>query len=163
MRKHLLWASAALALLAAACGPSTPGGSSQSPSGGACVNFGAGHRAYVVVQHQSGRTLERCVGFDGEQISGEDLMKQSGIQHGTQTFAALGKAVCQVDNEPARFTECFPKDKPNWLMFVTSGGEWTTPEVGFSQINLKDSEALGWKYAVLTPSSPVPPPLPKRS
>lgn len=164
MRKHLSWASAALALTVTACGSfgSSASSGTASPPTQACVNAAAAHKAYVVVQHQSGGTVEACVGFAGGQITGDELMRQSRIQHQTQTFSGIGKAVCQVDNEPAQFTECFPKDKPNWLMYLSSGGgPWTTPTVGFSALNLGDGDALGWRYATFT-SSPAPPPLPKK-
>ena len=41
----------------------------------------AAHHAYVVVQHLSGSSLERCVGFTGSDIDGQAVMDQSGIQY----------------------------------------------------------------------------------
>ncbi len=159
MRQHLRWASASLALLAFACGgtSSTP---ASSPAAETCVNAKAAHHAYLVVQHLSGGTVQKCVGFDGAQIGGDDLMQQSGVKYETQTFSGLGKAVCAIDGEPAQFSECFPKDKPFWALFVETGrGPWVTPEVGYGAVNLKDGDALGWRYETSGPS-PAPPPTP---
>ncbi len=160
MRKHLVRASATLALLIAACGGSTAS-PTTTPSAPACVNAGAAHHAYLVVQHLSGATLQRCVGFDAAQINGDDLMKQSGIEYQTQTFSGLGKAVCQVDNEPAQYAECFAKDRPFWATLVSTGGGWQEAQTGYAGIDLKDGDALGWQYHAQD-ATPSPPPLPKK-
>ena len=159
MRKHTLWASATLALIiAAACGPST-GTSSATPSP-TCVNGGAAHRAYVVVEHLSGTSLQKCVGFAGDTIDGQSLMDQSGVEYRTQTFS-FGKGVCQVDNEPAQYSECFPKNQPYWSLFVETAGAWAMAQTGYTAVTLHNREALGWHYVAASDANPSPPPLPK--
>ncbi|HSR25855.1 MAG TPA: hypothetical protein VLW53_20045 [Candidatus Eisenbacteria bacterium] len=161
MRKHLLWVSATLALIAA-CGGSTSGTPASSPGAQSCVNGQAPHRAYVVVQHLSGRTVQACVGFAGDQVSGDDLMSRSRIKYSTQTFTGIGKGICQIDGEPATFRECFPKDQPYWALYLeTSGGPWTDAQTGYATTSLKDGDALGWQYRPPT-GSPPPPPLPRK-
>ena len=161
MRKHLLWASATLALLTACGGGGSPAPASGS-TGTTCVNQSAAHHAYVVVQHLSGKTVERCVGFGGTQLTGEELMDQSKIKYTAQTFSGLGKAVCAIDGEPAQFTECFPKDQTFWAMYVsTGGGPWQEAQAGYTATNLKDGDAIAWQYRPAT-GSPPPPPLPKK-
>jgi len=160
VRKHLMWASASLAIVIAACGGSSPT-ATTSPSP-ACVNASAPHHAYVVVEHLSGTSLQKCVGFAGDTIVGKALMDQSGIPYQTQTFS-FGLGVCAIDSEPAQFSECFPKDKPYWSLFIESGGAWTPAQVGFDQEKLKDTEALGWRYVPAADQSPSPPPLAKES
>ncbi len=163
MRKHLLGVSATLTL-ALICGCGSAAGTTSaaaSPAAPACVNAKAAHRAYLVVQHGDGKVVERCVGFPDAQLGGEELMKQSGIELQVQTFS-FGKAVCQLDNEPAQFSECFPKDKPTWSLYQSvGGGPWVQAQTGYTQVNLRDGEALGWKYAPPT-ASPAPPPLPRK-
>jgi len=159
-----VWTGASLVLLLAACGGSNAasGGTAATPATAACVNGGAAHKAYVVVKHGGGTALQKCVGFDGDQIGGEDLMKKSGVEYQTQDFSGVGKAVCQVDNEPAQFSECFPKDKPFWAMYVfQSGGAWQQGQTGYTAVSLKNGDALGWEYQPAT-ASPPPPPLPRR-
>jgi len=160
VRKHLMWASASLAIVIAACGGSSPT-ATTSPSP-ACVNASAPHHAYVVVEHLSGTSLQKCVGFAGDTIDGKALMDQSGIPYQTQTFS-FGLGVCAIDSEPAQFSECFPKDKPYWSLFIESGGAWTAAQVGFDQEKLKDTEALGWRYVPAADQSPSPPLLAKES
>ncbi len=162
MRKHEMWASAtlALALVAiAACGGSPSNTGSTSSSG--CVNASAPHRAYVVVQHLSGTTLQRCVGFSGDTIDGQSLMDQSKVGYAAQTFS-FGKAVCQIDNEPKTFTQCFPQNQPYWSLFIETGGAWAQAQNGYTQVTLHDKEAMGWHYVVQN-ASPAPPPLAKES
>jgi hypothetical protein len=166
LRAALVGAGAPLVLLLAGCGGSSSGSATTavSPTTAACVNAGATSKAYVVVDHGGGRSSQRCVGFDGEQITGEDLMTRSGVQFQAQTFSGIGKAVCQLDNEPAQFTECFPKDKPYWALYVShDGGTWEQPQTGYTGVTLKNGDALGWEYESATASPPPPPPpTPKR-
>jgi hypothetical protein len=151
-----LWASATLALVIAACGGSTP--TSQATPTSSCANAGAAHHAYVVVQHLSGATLQKCVGFAGDTINGQALMDQSGLEYQAQTFS-FGKAVCQVDNEPTTYPKCFPANKPYWSLFIETGGAWASAANGYTTVNLHDKEALGWHYVQQTDPSPAPPPL----
>jgi hypothetical protein len=131
-------------LLAAACG-SQPASSS--------------HHAYVVVQHMSGGTIKRSVSFTGAHISGISLMDRSGIEYQARSVTG-GKVVCQVDNEPASFTECFPQNRPYWALFIASGGRWSSAPGGVSDVSLHDGEALGWHYVPAGDPTPSPPPLP---
>jgi len=118
----------------------------------------SGH-AFVVVQHLSGQTLKRSVTFAGGQIDGVALMDRSGIEYQARSVSS-GKVVCQVDNEPATFTECFPQNKPYWALFVASGGRWSSARGGVSDVRLHDGDALGWHYVQAGDPSPTPPPLP---
>ena len=113
--------------------------------------------AYVVVQHLSGSTLQKCVAFTGS-INGKQLMDQSGIAYQTQTFS-FGEGVCAIDNEPATFTQCFPQGKPYWSLFVEHAGAWVPSQTGFDQVTLHDKDALGWRYVEAAAQTPSPPPL----
>ena len=83
---------------------------SQASPTSSCVNAGAVHHAYVVVEHLAGTTVQKCVGFSGDTIDGEDLMNQSGFEYQAQTFS-FGKAVCQMDNEPATYPQVLPRQQ----------------------------------------------------
>lgn len=159
MRKHLIGTSATLALaligLVTACGgASGTAGASPTPS---CVNAAAPHHAYVVVEHLSGVSVQRCVGFTADTIDGETLMEQSGMEYQAQQFS-FGSAVCQLDKEPAQYSQCFPQNQPYWALFVETGGTWTPAQNGYTQVTLHDKDALGWHYVQATDPSPAPPP-----
>jgi hypothetical protein len=158
VRKHLIGTSAtlALALIGAitACGGSSAATASPAST---CVNASAPHHAYVVVQHLSGTSLQKCVGFSTSTIDGQTLMDQSGIKYQFQKFS-FGSAVCQIDNEPAQYSECFPQNMPYWALFIESNGTWTSAQNGYTQAVLNDKDALGWHYVQATDPSPAPPP-----
>ena len=162
MRKHLIGTSATLALLLigtiTACGGS-PSAATASPAS-SCVNASAPRHAYVVVEHLSGASIQACVGFSTDAMDGQTLMDQSGIKYQFQKFS-FGSAVCQIDNEPAQYTQCFPQGKPYWALFIESGGKWTQSETGYTEAVLKDKDALGWHYVPASGPSPAPPPAAK--
>jgi hypothetical protein len=140
---------------------STPAASPPaSPATVSCSGVKGAHHAWVVVQHLSGSVVEKCAGFDSESESGLDLMKASSIEYQTQHFS-FGDAVCQIDNEPAQFSQCLPQNAPYWALFVYDGSAWKTPEVGVSDVKLTDMQALGWRYTQPS-ASPAPPPAPPR-
>jgi hypothetical protein len=161
MRKQLMAsATLAIAILIAACGGATAAPSATSATA-TCVNAKAAHKAYLVVTHQDGKTVQRCVGFDADQLNGDDLMKQSGVEFQSQTFS-FGKGMCQIDNEPAQFSECFPKDQPYWALFTAAGsGAWIPAQTGYTAINLKAGDAMGWRFTPAT-ASPAPTPAPPK-
>jgi hypothetical protein len=150
-----------LALLAACGGgPSSPD-ASASPAA-TCVNASAPHRAHVVVEHLSGAAQDRCVGFSTGQLAGDQLMKQSGLAYQTQHFS-FGDAVCAIDGEPATFDTCLPQGAPYWALWTeTAGGSWQQAQVGFTDVQLGDGDALGWRYTPATEVSPSPPTEPKK-
>jgi hypothetical protein len=164
VRKHLIRTSATLALaligaaMIAACGGS-PSTATASPAS-TCVNASASHHAYVVVQHLSGTTIQKCIGFTTDTIDGQTLMDQSKIQFETQTFS-FGKAACQIDNEPAQFTKCTSSTQPYWSLWVETTSKWDYAQSAYTDVKLHDKEALGWRYVEPTDPSPAPPPLAK--
>ncbi|MHB8612193.1 MAG: hypothetical protein ACYDAL_07165 [Candidatus Dormibacteraceae bacterium] len=162
MRKHLMWASATLALAIigaiTACGGS-PAAATASPAS-TCVNAAAPRHAYVVVEHLSGSTVQACVGFSTDAIDGQTLMDKSGVKYQFQKFS-FGSAVCQIDNEPPQYSQCFPQNQPYWALFIESGGAWTQAQSGYTDAVLHDKEALGWHYVQASDPSPAPPPAAK--
>jgi len=142
-------------LLGACTAPASP----QTGSITACSNSPA-HRAYVVVEHMSGALVQRCVGFSGETIDGQALMDQSGVEYQARSVSS-GKVVCQVDGEPAQYTECFPQNRPYWALFLDAGGRWSNARGGFTDLQLHDGDAIGWHYVQATDAAPAPPPYPR--
>jgi hypothetical protein len=155
VRKYFL-AGIVLTLLVAACG--SPPANTSAGNVIACTNPSAGHHAYVVVQHLSGATFQRCVGFTGATIDGQTLMDESGVQYQANKLSS-GKAVCQVDNEPKQFSQCFPQNQPYWALFIEINRAWVGSTTGFTEASLHNTEALGWHYVSAADKSPGPPPL----
>ena len=141
-----------------ACG----GGSGTGSGGSACVNGSAPNKAYLVVEHQSGASVQRCVGFSSAQLAGDELMKESGVKYATQHFS-FGDAVCSIDSEPKTFDTCLPQGAPYWSLWTESkGGAWQQAQVAFSALELSPGDAMGWRYTPQTEKNPSPPPAPKK-
>jgi hypothetical protein len=152
---------AVLALVISGCG-SNPAPAPAAPAGTqTCTGVKGTHHAWLVVQHLNGAIVRKCVGFDSDELQGLDLMRSSGIQFQTQHFT-FGDAVCQIDNEPAQYSQCLPANAPYWAMFVEAASGWQTPETGVSDVKLRDHGALGWRYTQPS-ASPAPPPVPPSS
>ena len=166
MRNHLLSGGLALLSIAcsalfacsallAACGAPIP--TSTKSSHVACAGASNPHRAYVVVEHMSGATLQSCVGFGGDFIGGQILMDRSGIQYEAH-FISSGKVVCQVDYEPRQLSQCVQANQPYWALFIESGGKWIGAPGDFTDAQLHDNETLGWHYVGAMDPLPAPPP-----
>jgi len=151
-----VWLGLVLVSAGAACAPPPTSAAAKHTCSGPT---NAAHHAYVVVQHLSGSSLERCVGFTGSDIDGQAVMDQSGIQYLAHTVAA-GKVVCQVDLEPQHVAECFPQNQPYWALFIEEGGRWTSAPGGYTDVRLHDGGAIGWHYVPSGDAAPAPPPLP---
>jgi hypothetical protein len=121
-----------------------------------CAAAGSNH-APLVVEHADGSVVTRCVAFDSDSISGEDLLNRSGLAWSAQTFGGFGDAVCALDGEPAQYTECLGKDR-YWAVFVArAGGSWQLANVGISTMTLRDGDAEGFRYEPASglPATPV--------
>jgi len=150
-------ATLAAALMSAAlvaCGASSGG----SGGGGGCT--GGGSHVEVVVELGNHQVLDRCVGFTGSEVAGETALHDSGIEYAIQQFS-FGDAVCQVDNEPASYSDCFGSGQPYWSLFLWSGnGPWKTATTGISDVTLTAGDAMGWRYEPAEGAAPPPPPPP---
>jgi len=143
-RLGLLVPAAILAALAslAPVAPLVPG----------CAAAGSNHAA-LVVEHADGSVVTRCVAFDANQITGEQLLNLSGIPWSSQTFGGSGDAVCALDGEPVSYAECLGKDR-YWAVFVArAGGSWQLANEGISTLTLGDGDAEGFRYV---PASEIP-------
>ena len=148
MRRHVL-VSGILAILL-----SLPLGVAATAVAPGCAGAGPNHAA-LVVTHADGSSVTKCVAFDTPSISGEQLLKTSGIDWSGQSFS-FGEAVCAIDREPASYTECLSKDN-YWATFTsTAGGAWTMAMVGISDIQIHDGDAEGFRYVPTTGTPPDP-------
>ncbi len=117
-----------------------------------CAAAGSDHAA-LAVEHSDGSIVTRCVAFNADTISGEELLNKSGVAWSSQTFSSFGDAVCALDGEPARYVDCLGKDS-YWALFVSrGGGPWQLSSVGISSLTLGNGDAEGFRYV---PASGVP-------
>ena len=135
----------------AACGGASGGGG----GGGNCS--GGSSRVEVVVELGNHQVLNRCVGFTGTALAAETILHDSGIEFAIQHFS-FGDAVCQVDNQPPTYSDCFGSGQPYWSLFLWTGkGPWKSAQTGVSEVTLKSGDAMGWRYEPASGSAPPPP------
>lgn len=124
------------------------------PVAAGCAQASSAHHAALVVEHGNGAVIRVCVSFSEAQITGEELLRRSGIEYSTQPYGGNGDAVCQVDNEPAGYTSCF-QDGKFWALFVSrSDGAWAYSSHGVSTAEFGDGDAEGLRYQSQSGSSP---------
>jgi len=146
----VVFMSAALA----GCGTAT---NSAAGTGGTQCGSG-GQKVEVVVEFANKNVDESCVTFKGTDLAAETAMKRGAFEFAAKKFS-FGDAICQIAHQPKAFTSCFASGQPYWALFVWSGkGPWRAAQVGVSEVNLKQGDALGWHYGSGTPGAPPKPP-----
>ncbi|HXZ99782.1 MAG TPA: hypothetical protein VEK76_05480 [Candidatus Binatia bacterium] len=132
-------------------------GAAMLPSPSLCASAAeAGHVA-LVVEHGDGSIVTRCVAFSGTSISGEEVLRKSGLGYGTASFSGLGDAVCQIDREPPAYTSCLPTTGDYWVLFsARPGGAWTEASTGISSQTFHSGDAEGFRYDPISGADPPP-------
>lgn len=153
------WATTARTLLvlalvgaASAVAPAAPGARTG------CAYAAGAHHVALVVQHSSGATVRVCVGFDGDSVTADQVLQMSGVSYQEASYGGgLGKAVCQIDGEPASYPPgCWTSTSPYWAMYVSrAGGGWAGSSLGVSSQVFRDGDGLGFHY--VPQSAPAPP------
>ena len=140
-----------------------PGGAPAARFGVVCAAADGANHVAVVVQHADGRSLSRCVSFTSTSVTGEQALDASGIEHQYYDYGgSLGKAVCQVDGEPATPSGGWTRNNclgyPYWSTWSSrAGGSWAGASKGVSNTNYSDGDAEGFHYG--DGSGPPPSPL----
>lgn len=127
-------------------------------SAGACSSTSSVRHVAVVVEHADGRTLSRCARFSGTAMTAEQVLAASGIEYQVQSYGSLGDAACQIDEEPASYTQCLPSSGSYWAVFVAAGGAaWQQASKGISEQTLHAGDGLGFRYDPESASTAAPP------
>jgi len=128
------------------------------PAPSLCTAATYPHHVALVVELGDGEQVGRCVGFNSSRISGEEVLRASGLEYATQGYGALGQAVCQVDEEPAAYSSCLPSSGSYWALFTSrGGGAWQAADAGISSLEFADGDAEGLRYETETGAAPVLP------
>ncbi|MBV8195387.1 MAG: hypothetical protein JOY80_07650 [Candidatus Dormibacteraeota bacterium] len=126
-----------------------------------CADAAYTSHVTLVVEHGSGHVIGLCIGFDGSSITGEEILRASGVEFATSTYGSLGDAVCQIDYEPSSYPPgCWTSSSPYWAMFVSrGGGGWSGADRGVSSEAFANGDAEGFRYDAQTgsPATPSPP------
>lgn len=124
--------------------------------------------AGLVIQHGDGNVDTYCVAFEGDSISGTDLLKSVNIP-----VARVGDLVCAVGNNPAEgcfgasdYDSCTCKCSganaatcTYWAYFSESYGQaWSYSGLSFALLKSKDGDMQAWRWGRGGASSAPPPP-----
>lgn len=104
-------------------------------------------RAGLVVQLGDATVITRCVAFQGEQITGMALLKQSGLDLTIATDPSFGEFVCKIDREGCPADDCLCAYPPNfWRYWLLVDGAWQFAPVGASSRTLRTGDVDGWVW-----------------
>jgi hypothetical protein len=113
------------------------------------------NQAGLVVQFGDGRIEARCVAFEGNEISGADLLTRSGLKLIVDTSSGMGITVCQIEGEgcafPAEpcFCQCTGGDGcAYWNYFYREPGAtgWDYSALGAILRKVKPGSVEGWVW-----------------
>jgi hypothetical protein len=121
-------------------------------------------RAGLVVAHGDGRMAYALVTFDGESISGEELLDRTGLAVTEVSFGGLGVAVCAIDETGCDIGECRKRvcqgpqrDDPYWQYFTSDGdGAWHVAALGISGDEVGNGAIRALIWSAGEPDFPSP-------
>ena len=113
---------------------------------------GEGGRAAIVVQHADGSLITSCVSFDGDEIDGEDLLNQSGINYMADFGNSMGSILCSIEGKGCDFPneKCFcqcsqPGSCAYWSYFIKDeSGGWIYAPIGARLRKVHDGDVDAW-------------------
>jgi len=112
------------------------------------------YQAGLVVVHGDGSVISRCVGFDEDSISGEELLGRAGFDR-RMDITAMGASVCSLDGEGcaagnACFCQCLSSPCIYWSYWraqgAPDGSRWVYAPVGAGQSTVVDGSLEGWVW-----------------
>ena len=130
-----------LLLLALVTGP--------SPS-----NAGAGgvNQAALIVRHVDGSIQTRCLTFTEPSITGEELLRRSGLTVIVNYSSGLGGAVCSINGDGCQypvqdcFCHCQGIQCEYWAYYHWAQGGWQYSSVGATGYQVSDGMLEGWSW-----------------
>ncbi|MGI6209317.1 MAG: hypothetical protein ACOYEW_14040 [Anaerolineae bacterium] len=146
---RLLLAALLVAVAAAASPASTR---AQAPTA---------NQAGLIIEYGDGQVDTFCIPFEGESITGLELLQQSGLPVGASA-GGMGTQVCQIGEvgcEPGReqcFCQCLSTPCAYWTYFYWENGAWTYSPLGpgLREVRNGDVEAWVWGDGRTLPSTP---------
>jgi hypothetical protein len=112
------------------------------------------HQAGLIVQHEDGSTIVKCINFQGDEITGEELLQLSGIPYSSDVTNPMGSKVCSIDGQGCSFPaeDCFCQcgntgSCTYWSYFVLNqDGEWVYAPVGAKGRTVHNGDVDAWAW-----------------
>ncbi len=122
-----------------------------------------GNRAALVVRYRDGSTAALCVPFSEASITGEELLRRSGLNAVIDTSSGEG-VVCSINGsgcafpQEACFCQCFGAQCEYWAYYHWVNGQWEYSSVGASLYDVANGALEGWSWGPGNFSSGTEPP-----
>ena len=143
------WTSLPIALVLLLCLATTPGHAQEPVNVAGLVIFdGDGGIGYALVT------------FKETEISGMELLRQSGAEPVTVSFGGLGEGVCGIGQTGCAVDVCRKRvcqtgapDSPYWQTFSSvDGSKWAPLQLGASADRVRDGDVRLWAWTEATPA-----------
>lgn len=125
----------------------------------------SGGRAGLVVLFSDGSVRSSCVAFEGESISGLELLQRSGLDVIAQV-SGNNAAVCKIGGDGCNYPAepCFCKfgggqQGQYWAYWQQVEGAWKYSAQGAGSVRVRDGDVNGWAWGTGNVQSGAQPPL----
>jgi hypothetical protein len=120
------------------------------------------HQAGLVIVHGDGRVVTACVPFEGEAISGAELLRRADVMVRLDAYGGLGYGVCAIDGQGCPgggdcFCQCRSAPCAYWVYTHRQpDGSWAVSGVGAGARQVQHGAVDGWVWG---DGSTTPPPV----
>jgi hypothetical protein len=131
----------------------------------------ADNYAGLVVQHADGSLIVKCINFQEDEITGEELLDLSGISYISDVTNPMGSIVCSIDGKGCNFPaeKCFCQCGNTgpctyWAYFALNAeGDWVYAPVSARgrKIQYGDVDAWAWLTRASKDDPSINPSLPE--
>jgi hypothetical protein len=125
------------------------------------------NQAGLVVEFGNGSLYTDCIAFEGESISGYDLLVRSGLSLETAIDPSQGVAICKIESDGCPADDCFCQMPEYWAYWNLVDSTWSYAGSGSSLNRVGDGDVDGWSWGTGSPPpvvtfnqlcAPPPPP-----
>jgi hypothetical protein len=126
---------------------------------------GSLNQAAVIVRLNEEIVESRCVAFDGESISGLELITRSGLDVDLHV-AGLGSAVCSIEGTGCAADDCFCQcaggdECVYWSYWHRTDDSWEYARAGANSYRISHGDVDGWSWGPGSVTNAIePPPIP---
>lgn len=112
------------------------------------------HQAGLIVQHSDGSLIMKCINFQEEELTGEELLRLSEIPFTSDVTNPMGSKVCSIDGQGCDFPaeDCFCQCGNRgpctyWAYFILNQeGEWVYAPVGAKGRTVHHGDVDAWTW-----------------
>jgi hypothetical protein len=118
------------------------------------------NRAALVVSFGEGESISQCVAFTEPEISGYDLLLQSGLE--LETAVSFAAMICSIEETGCPADDCFCQcrgaDCVYWSYWYQEQDAWQYSQAGANIHSVRDGAVEGWVWgAGQANKAPSPP------